>query len=1296
MKVLFLLLATLLLPPLPAATSQQEVGALEDLFLSTGGDSWLWRPLAFGNKWNFSEVSPNPCEDSWQGVGCLNNHVQSLALHRFNLSGTIPTSISNLTALDSLVLTANRITGTIPSLTGLTRLTNLDLNNNHLTYTIPEDIGELTKLKSLMLYYNSLSGTIPSTIGNLGMLTMLEFDSNQLTGGIPSSIGSATALKMVYLYSNLLSLPLPPEIGNLREMTDLVIYLNEINGSIPSALCQCSKLELLLLNENRLTGPLPEDLGNLSAVDLLYLYENHLSGTVPDSLQAMSEATVFGFSNNNLWGTLPSEIGNLQKMEILDVSFNALDGPIPNLSNFSHLQYFMIHVNQFSGPFPAEIVQLTNLTIIDIMFNHLTGHIPSSFGIELEKLQFLILSNNFLVGEIPESLLGMPDTVQIEMNGNYFSGRLATRDADEVQESSLFTLDMSDNFLSGPIPSTFTMFREMQYVLLSKNELSGDLDSVYNATVQRFLRVVDLSDNLFTGSIPELYFLGRLEVFSAINNCIRGDLPGSLCNASTLVTLAADGVGAASKCNDNRDRASLFSTDPAIPNGMPSCVINLPALQTLHLSGNGITGGVPALKTSTALNDLALAHNSLSGTLPLSYQAYSWSRLDLSYNDIDGSLDSSQFDFPQNSSLFLLGNLLSGEVPTTLKDTEDISILEGNIFSCDLRRDSLPEHDEYLSSYSCGSMLANGALVTWATVVCIVAALLLYFRHLSVKDSTAANGVVAYISYWSICRRSFMDKAPCSHFQMLLHHLERICGVVAVFLSLVLLPCFAVITHFYHTYTNQYAWTPSIVLTRGITPAFAIVIIWWVVVGAYAFYLHHYQSKSNNDESCSVLVLNGVAAPLSAKKASGDRDPSLSSTRKYTNQQGKVISFVVYSLALLVNVTVVGGLNVAYVYFFFNYESLSYTTLRVAQILFAVFKVLWSSAVVPNMMGRLRSWLHLVVHGGLSSALATSNSVRGVKFQVFIVLLNNIALPCAAAAIFSSHCFYDAVVDAPTVDVEYSYTMCAEYELNVGQLRCLGTYQKPQSSSYQPQFTYRYQCSSALVMDYVPIFLFMFVIVAFAVPILQLVDCKSASCQALSAQHDNSEARNASSSLVNRFYRLFASRTAKNLYAIREHHIRCGSDHSDAPVRGLFDSDSFCVGALLHTAVILTFGVCYPLLGICGCIAVFIQVQMTRLDIGRVIVEMKDLRLQSFISTELSQSYLDALRVECHLVKEFGRSAQWMIATYALLFHMLFAFDTLGYTASNSISALILAILIVAAPLCAAWSIKLRNNERKC
>ena len=92
-------------------------------------------------------------------------------------------ALYNMTYLEILDLSQNRLNGTIPPTLGnLSRLQILDLSQNSLSGPIPSSLGNLTTLTNLNLSSNNLSGTIPSTIQRFGSSSFID---NPLLCGVP-------------------------------------------------------------------------------------------------------------------------------------------------------------------------------------------------------------------------------------------------------------------------------------------------------------------------------------------------------------------------------------------------------------------------------------------------------------------------------------------------------------------------------------------------------------------------------------------------------------------------------------------------------------------------------------------------------------------------------------------------------------------------------------------------------------------------------------------------------------------------------------------------------------------------------------------------------------------------------------------------------------------------------------------------------------------------------------------------------------------------------------------------------
>ena len=141
MKATFTILMTLFLSVMTyAEVSVSEKNALIELNKATQGQNWT-------KKWDF-----NAPVSTWYGVKLFNDRVVAIDLSDNNLSGMLPTNISDLKYLRTLNLFKNQISGTIPqSIGNLKSLQVLNLSFNKLSGSIPLEIADATSLKEIVL-----------------------------------------------------------------------------------------------------------------------------------------------------------------------------------------------------------------------------------------------------------------------------------------------------------------------------------------------------------------------------------------------------------------------------------------------------------------------------------------------------------------------------------------------------------------------------------------------------------------------------------------------------------------------------------------------------------------------------------------------------------------------------------------------------------------------------------------------------------------------------------------------------------------------------------------------------------------------------------------------------------------------------------------------------------------------------------------------------------------------------------------------------------------------------------------
>jgi Leucine-rich repeat (LRR) protein len=197
------------------------------------------------------------------------------------LVGQIPSSIGQSTTLQSIDLTSNQLTGTIPDFASQSKIMQLWLANNKFTGHIPVTTGKLSALQLLDLSANHLTATIPTEIGNCQKIIHFGVNENSLSGTINQVIDLLpSTLESLDASGNLLEGTIPVSVGTLAKVSFLDLQENKVGGTLPSEIGLLSELETLNLAYNKFTGSVPLTLANLSNLVDLRLQGNSLNGSL--------------------------------------------------------------------------------------------------------------------------------------------------------------------------------------------------------------------------------------------------------------------------------------------------------------------------------------------------------------------------------------------------------------------------------------------------------------------------------------------------------------------------------------------------------------------------------------------------------------------------------------------------------------------------------------------------------------------------------------------------------------------------------------------------------------------------------------------------------------------------------------------------------------------------------------------------------------------------------------------------------------------------------------------------------
>jgi len=333
-------------PRIAYSANYNDSLALVALYNSTNGPNWtnnigwLKGPLT-----------------TWYGV-ILNSdgRVGSINLSGNNLSGSITSSLENLTELSTLNLSYNNFSGIIPSaLFNLSTLYTLDLSYNKFSGTIPNiPLTGLSNLSTMDLSNNQLTGTIPNSFNNLLNLYTLDLSNNQLSGTLPSLISDSSMLSVLYLSNNNFSGTLPANfLKGIPYMNVLDLSNNKFSGAIPTQLYKLPYLTTLDLSGNKFSGSISSSIGNLIYLSILSLADNQLSGNIPSDVNSLTQLTRLDLSDNHLSGSIPNVFSSLNQLFLLDISNNnfIFDG-MNNIANLSS-----VYSNTYA---PQSTVELHN------------------------------------------------------------------------------------------------------------------------------------------------------------------------------------------------------------------------------------------------------------------------------------------------------------------------------------------------------------------------------------------------------------------------------------------------------------------------------------------------------------------------------------------------------------------------------------------------------------------------------------------------------------------------------------------------------------------------------------------------------------------------------------------------------------------------------------------------------------------------------------------------------------------------------------------------------------------------
>ncbi|XP_008341164.4 receptor-like protein EIX2 [Malus domestica] len=602
-------------------------GSLPDVFGNMSSLAYLdlsYNQIEGGIPQSFSELC------SLQAL-LFRNNILSIQLSK--LVQTLMSTCPDKNSLETLSLSNNSLSESIPNLKNFSSLKKLDLYDNQLSGTIPENIGHMSSLETIRLGMNALEGVVSeSHFSNLSRLIILDLSSTPLALDFNSNWVPPFQLVSIYLGFCKMGPHFPKWLKTQKNYLDLDISNAGISDILPSWFW----------------GILSHD----HEIDYIDLSNNRIRGIIPNSRFEFTSSSPpdVNLSWNQLEGSIPSF---LSKASSLDLSNNKLSGPISFLcpktpNEVSSLYFLDLSSNNLYEKLPNCWTHFENLAILDLSDNSILGKIPTTMG-SLSSIQTLKLNNNRFVGGLPSSLNNC---------------------------TSLIVFEVGENKLSGLIPEWLGVgLPNLAILILRSNHFYGSIPS--QLCNMRGIQILDFSMNNISGSLPK-----------CLNNLTNLAQKGS----SSLTLTHTYNVTLIGKWEYYEDESSLIWKGI-----MSKYKSTLGLVKSIHLSSNRLTGEIPSEITDlVGLVSLNLSRNNLTGQItPKIGKLQSLDLLDLSNNQIHGTIPTSLFGISGLGKLDLSNNNLSGKIPMGSQlQTYEPSVFSGNPLLCGIPLEQMCSPEE--------------------------------------------------------------------------------------------------------------------------------------------------------------------------------------------------------------------------------------------------------------------------------------------------------------------------------------------------------------------------------------------------------------------------------------------------------------------------------------------------------------------------------------------------------------------------------------------------------------------------
>nr|WP_299384833.1 immunoglobulin domain-containing protein [Allomuricauda sp.] len=297
----------------------------------------------------------------------------------------------------------------------------------------------------------------------------------------------------------------------------------------------------------------------------------------------------------------------------------------------------------------VDLYNSTNGANWNINTNWLQPNIPARnwWGVDVRSdgtLWRITLTQNNLSGPIPSSFGNLTGLEEVNFWRNNLTGSIPTTIG---QLTNMVELKMDENQLDGSIPTEIGQLTNLVSLELDANQLTGSIPSTINQLTN--LEVFNITNNQISGSIPtSIGQLSNLRILHLGQNNLNGTIPTTLGQLTNVTSL------------------SIYLNQ--ITGSLPTELGNMTNLSILSLSNNSISGTLPQeLLQLSNLTVITIGNNQLNGSIPSNInQLTNLGVVDLSNNQLSGTIPSAFNSITGLSTLYLNDNQLSGAIPSQL------------------------------------------------------------------------------------------------------------------------------------------------------------------------------------------------------------------------------------------------------------------------------------------------------------------------------------------------------------------------------------------------------------------------------------------------------------------------------------------------------------------------------------------------------------------------------------------------------------------------------------------------------